>query len=87
MSRYPKMKGDEAFKFDSKDTFVRFACCDCGLIHDMKVAVIGKQGIELGQRVEVAFKRFNRGTAQLRRHRYGNLQQRPVNGWRMRRCT
>lgn len=86
MSCYPKLKDYEGFEIDSKDTIIRFACCDCGLIHDMKIAVIGKRGIELVQKVGVAFKRFNRGTAQLRRHRYGNLQQRPVNGWSMRRC-
>lgn len=85
MSRYPKLKDYEGFEIDSKDTFIRFACCDCGLVHDMNITVIGKRGFEIDSRVEVAFRRFNRGTAQLRRHQYGNLQQRTVNGWRMRR--
>ena len=82
---YPKLKDYEGFEFDSKDQIIRFACCDCGLIHDMKIAVIGKRGFELVRRVEIAFKRFNRGTAQLRRHQYGTLQQQAINGWRMRR--
>lgn len=83
MARYPKLKDYEGFDIDSKDTILRFACCDCGLIHDMKIAVISKRGVELARRVQVVFKRFNRGTAQLRRHKFGSLQQRSINGWRM----
>ncbi len=77
MPRYPKLKDYEGFKIDPKKQIIRFACCDCGLVHEMAV-VVAKRG-----EVEIAFKRFNRGTAQLRRHRFGSLQQRSINGWKM----
>ena len=79
-SRYPKLKDYEGFEIDPKTTMIRLACCDCGLVHDINITVIAE-----GEKVDVAFKRFNRGTAQLRRHQYGKLQQQSVNGWRMRR--
>ena len=85
MTRYPPLQDGEKVVIDPDRAGLLFACCDCGLIHEMKVAVIGKRGFELVRRVEIAFKRFTRGTAQLRRYKYGNLQKQSVNGWRMRR--
>ena len=68
MTKYPKLKDYEGFEVALGDVF-RFACCDCGLVHDMVLADEdnGKHGI--------AFKRHNRATAQLRRHHFGYLQQ------------
>ena len=77
--RYPKLSDYEGVQIESDEIF-RFACCDCGLVHDMAAVVVKKKT------VEIAFRRFNRGTAQLRRHRFGSLQQRPINGWQMTRA-
>ena len=40
----------------------KMACCDCGLVHEMRYR------IDDGE-LEVAFRRNNRATAQVRRHR------------------
>ena len=66
MSKYYKLKDYEPTFFDWRDTILRFACCDCGLVHDMKFVPKGADSF-------VLFRRVNRSTAQLRRHRYGNL--------------
>ena len=42
----------------------RISCCDCGLVHDMAVA------IEDNGKIGLAFKRNNRATAQIRRYRF-----------------
>ncbi len=76
-SRYPKLRDYDGFTIDPKEQTIRFACCDCALVHDMRVVITGKK------KVQILFRRFNRGTAQLRRYAYGNLQQKPVNGWKM----
>ena len=78
MTRYPKLKDYEGFEVDPKKETIRFACCDCGLVHDMGVAFVGKR------RVQIAFRRNNRSTAQLRRHSFGYLHL-GHRGWRMRR--
>ncbi len=66
-TKYAKLRDYEAFIF-GRDTTVRFACCDCGLVHDM-VVVDEKRGQH-----GVAFRRNKRATAQLRRYNYGYLQ-------------
>ncbi len=79
--RYPKLADYEGFEVDPKEETIRFACCDCGLVHDMAVVIVPKK------RVQLAYRRHNRATAQLRRHLFGNLQQKPVRGkWRMSSC-
>ncbi len=78
-TRYPKLSNYEGFEIDPKEETIRFACCDCGLVHDMGVAIVGKK------KVQIAFRRCNRGTAQLRRYSFGSLQQKSVGRWRMRR--
>jgi len=42
-------------------TLFRFSCCDCGLVHDMAIAVEDNGNFGL------CFKRNNRATAQRRR--------------------
>ena len=46
----------------------KFACCDCGLVHYL--CILDEDKDKHG----VAFKRDNRATAQLRRNKFGNLQ-------------
>ena len=84
MARYPKLKNYEGFEINPEKETIRFACCDCGLVHDMGVAIVGNRAIG-GQKVQLTYRRCNRGTAQLRRHNFGNLQQKSVGRWRMRR--
>lgn len=77
MGSYPKIADYGEVEINPEEDHIRFACCDCGLVHDVAVSVSNKC------KVGVAFKRFSRGTAQLRRHHFGGLQQRVVGKWRM----
>ena len=48
---------------------LNFACCDCGLVHDLQIKV------ENGK-VFVSFTRDNRATGALRRHYYMPMEKR-----------
>ena len=74
MSKYEKLEDNEAYRFD-KDDILRFACCDCGMVHDFRVAGTKKY-------VYFSATQRPRNTAQLRRNRYGNLHK-GVGKWRM----
>ncbi len=80
MTKYRKLKDYEGVDIDREDGLFRFACCDCGLVHTMAFVVEDKE-------IGVACRRENRATAQLRRHEFGNLQTRSVNGWTMLRTA
>ena len=67
MSKYLKLKDYEGMPYED-DTIVRMACCDCGVVHDTILVE------EEGEPPVLVFKRNRRATAQLRRHKYGNLQ-------------
>lgn len=69
MSKYPKLNDGEGFTFDPTETYLRFACCDCGLVHEFAFDVKGKKELLM------AMQRQKRATAQLRRHNYGFLQR------------
>jgi len=58
---YTQRKGGEGFTVQSK-VLTRWACCDCGLVHDL-MFVAGRKGSEIG----VAAKRNARATAARRR--------------------
>jgi uncharacterized Zn finger protein len=60
-SRYFQIIDGEGFTLPSGEK-VRFACCDCGLVHDMVVVTHDRKP------VGVAMRRNNRSTAQRRRH-------------------
>jgi len=64
MSKYPKQP-----QIQPNGT-VKFACCDCGLVHIAGVNVSHNGAVHL------AFVRDERATAQLRRHNFGDLQKR-----------
>lgn len=68
--RYKMLKDNEGITVASK-TIHRFACCDCGLVHNF-VAVAGR-----GQ-VGLAFKRNKRATTMRRR----GMKQRAKHGER-----
>ena len=51
------------FEFEKDGDYIRIACCDCGLVHNIGIA------IEDNGKIGVAFERNNRSTGQLRRYR------------------
>lgn len=66
MSKYEQLKDNEISIIDPEKQILRFACCDCGLVHDYKF-IINKG------KIEMAIRRHNRATAQLRKNGYGYL--------------
>lgn len=42
MKRYAVMIDGEGYEMPANERF-RFACCDCGLVHDMVVATLSKR--------------------------------------------
>ncbi len=79
MTKYPKTNDGEGTKADF-DTTLRFACCDCALVHDIQFHKV-KGGFD------VVYFRHKRATGQLRRHNYGELQKNKNNGYRMERSV
>ena len=60
--KYTTIKDGEGIEVgDGEITKIR--CCDCGLVHEVGVA------IEDNGMIGLAFKRDNRATAQIRRHK------------------
>ena len=62
MGKYRTWKDGESEDIKTKDSFIRFACCDCGLVHNFKIDVIGKDEIKF------TIHRDNRATGQMRKH-------------------
>ena len=67
-SKYRKGQDGEADRL-SFDTTWKLACCDCGLVHDFQFHKVSDNEFD------VASFRNNRSTGQLRRHKWGYLQQ------------
>ena len=61
---------------------MRFACCDCAMVHTFAL-VLERKRPKKRQRVIVHMWSEPRRTAALRRHFYGNLQQKVVGLWKM----
>jgi hypothetical protein len=62
MSRaYHVMKDGEGMDLENGELF-KFACCDCGLVHDMVIVSTSKKSVGF------ALLRNKRATAQKRRH-------------------
>ncbi len=68
---YNKMGDGQPMAFNPEADVLALACCDCGLVHDIKITV-NPDGT-----ATIAHYRNKRATAQLRRHDYGYLQKRP----------
>jgi hypothetical protein len=60
--RYPQRRPGEPMEFDWKESDYWLCCCDCGLVHRIRLVV-------RGDRAQIRLWRDNRSTAQLRRHR------------------
>lgn len=69
MVKHRKLEDYEEITLKYKREGLSMACCDCGLVHKIGFHVY-RNGV-LG----IAHLRDNRATAQLRRHKYGNLQK------------
>ena len=67
---YGKQKDPATFIINPEKETLKLACCDCGLTH-----FIGITYVEGTNKVAVTYKRDRRATGQLRRHKYGFLQQ------------
>ena len=69
-SLYQTMTDGEETRLRRGRDILKFACCDCGMVHFIKVRLTRREKI-----FSLRFWRDNRATAQLRRHRYGDLQR------------
>lgn len=72
MTKFIKHQDGEAFRIDLDTESFRFACCDCSKVHLLQFHHI-KDNIW-----DFAFFADNRATGQLRRRKYGNLQNKAV---------
>ena len=80
MSEKYKEVGDEMVDLPSGKHFFELACCDCGLVHRIYYATPTPEEDKL----QIAFERDDRATAQLRRHNHGELQKEDsVGRWKM----
>ena len=64
--KYTKMKDGEAITIGIKD-YLRVACCDCGLTHDLYFETRSQKGG--GKVLTITICRNERATGQVRRHR------------------
>lgn len=65
---------------------LRFACCDCGMVHTMAMVLEEKgkhKPLLVPKTVILHMWSEPRRTAQLRRHGYGGLQRGAIGQWRM----
>jgi len=74
--KYPKVDDGEPTAIRWRVQSMRFACCDCGLVHSFEFNVS-----EHGEIIEVTLFGQNRSTAQLRRQKSTNLQHGKVKRW------
>lgn len=63
-SKYSHWDQDEIVKINPKKDILKFACCDCGLVHDFNFEVDKKNIIRM------TMDRNDRSTAQYRRHNF-----------------
>jgi len=68
-SKYRKYHDGDFQIIDTKGDLLKLACCDCGLVHYIGITIVDDSLVKL------QFVSDKRATAQLRRHKYGSLQQ------------
>ncbi len=90
MTKYTKHENDEVFII-GLDEVLRLACCACGLVHTCAFLVNnnshyreackqnGSKKLFKKNQIGIVMREEPRATAQLRRHKYGDLQ-RPIRG-------
>lgn len=74
---YEKMDNGDGVSLRRGRDILKFACCDCGMVHFIKVQLTKKE-----KYFWVRFWRDDRATGQLRRHKYGDLQH-ALKGYRI----
>mgnify|MGYP001596940286 CR=1 FL=1 len=67
---YPKSKDPAIFIIEPEKEILKMACCDCGLTHFINIKYV-----EGANKLSITFSLDRRATGQLRRHKYGFLQQ------------
>lgn len=60
MSKYESVKNDESFVIIPKKEVLVLACCDCGLVHNIRFTV-------KKEKLHITMDRNNRATGQYRR--------------------
>lgn len=73
MAKYRRYHDGEFQIIDTKGDLLKLACCDCGLVHYIGITIIDDSLVKL------QFVQDKQSTAQLRRYKYGFLQQ-GING-------
>lgn len=82
-SLYETLSDGEGFRLLRGRDILKFACCDCGMVHYVRIQLTRKE-----KYFWMRFWKDNRATAQLRRHKYGNLQKNANPAYRIiRRCA
>lgn len=66
-SKYKAMDDGKVYRYE-KDDILRFACCDCGMVHDFRLAQTRKY-------LYFSATQKPRSTSQLRRMKYGKLHK------------
>ena len=77
MAMYRKYRDGDFQIIDTKGDLLKLACCDCGLVHYIGITIVDDSLVKL------QFAQDKQATAQLRRHKYGFLQQGGVGKYRV----
>jgi len=83
--RYPRVSDGEWFIVNTKGNYLRWACCDCGLVHNVDFSVVYDENHKTTDDIGMKVHRNNRSTGQLRRREYGDLQNGKSKTWKMER--
>lgn len=59
MTKFPAMKDGQTYSIDLTKEYLRYACCDCGMVHSIEFAI-------KGDTLFFKFTQDSRATAQLR---------------------
>ena len=74
-SKYITMKDGEEHSINLTNEYVRYACCDCGMVHIINFSVSE-------DKLSFTFTQDSRASGQMRRHRFGNLHE-GVSKWKL----
>ncbi len=77
--RFSSIQAGEKLVLEAKNGITHLCCCDCGLVHKVKVTPLNDGGISL------QFYRDNRSTAQIRRHGELELMRGNISKYKMER--
>lgn len=75
LSKYERMDDGQVYQINIDEGCLRYACCDCGMVHEITFCLEGDM-------LMFKYEQIPRATAQLRRHKFGNLHN-CVGRWSM----